>query len=68
MGTREAIRSITGTVVIEASAVEIDEALLGRDETGMTDWDFEPQQNARLLYRLLTTASVSSGSCVRAAD
>ena len=28
MGTREAIRTITGSVVIEGSALEIDEALL----------------------------------------
>jgi hypothetical protein len=44
MGTREAIRSITGSVVIEASAAEIDEALLGREESGMTDWGFEPSK------------------------
>ena len=35
MGTREAIRTITGSVVIEGSALEIDEALLGREEPGM---------------------------------
>jgi hypothetical protein len=44
MGTREAIRSITGAIVIEASALEIDAALLGREEPGMTDWDFEPSK------------------------
>jgi hypothetical protein len=44
MGTREAIRSITGLVVIESSAVEIDEALLGREEPGMTEWGFEPSK------------------------
>jgi hypothetical protein len=44
MGTREAIRAISGSVVIEVSAVEIDEALLGREEPGMTDWDFEPSK------------------------
>jgi|HubBroStandDraft_6_1064221.scaffolds.fasta_scaffold3861257_1 hypothetical protein len=44
MGTREAIRSITGSVVIEASAMDIDEAVLGREEPGMTDWDFNLSQ------------------------
>jgi hypothetical protein len=41
MGTLEGIKAIKGTR-IEDSGVEIDDALLGCEEPGLTDKGFEP--------------------------
>jgi hypothetical protein len=41
MGTRDGIAGIKGTY-IESTAAEIDAALVGRDEFGLTDKDFRP--------------------------
>jgi len=42
MGTREGIGRLRDHVCIESSATEIDAALLGREDPGLTDIDFQP--------------------------
>jgi hypothetical protein len=41
MGTREAIAGINGAR-IRGTAIEVDAALVGRDEPGLTDRNFRP--------------------------
>jgi len=42
MGTREGIARIDRSTIIAESPFEIDEALLGREEPGLTDRNFDP--------------------------
>jgi hypothetical protein len=59
MATREAIARVKGTC-IENTATEIDAALVGREEPGMTDKDFHPGGDAHSPCQAGRTAIASA--------